>query len=185
MPDISAILNTRRLLDRRKRLKELQKSLVFHQGIVTLQENRCDQKMDTKIIGVILLVCAGLLIQFGYDDVIAPLFSPSDRLKVTIQKDMASSLESIKDSDHPKIHHVEIKYRSKKAHDFLKEHQPKFETHKDGNVWIEVEVLDLPDKENPGLITQTSVFDLKSNNKISEFGQTYYFKDYDKNKKRK
>lgn len=138
--------------------------------------------MDTKIIGIILLICSALLINYGAGDLIEAYLSPGHKLKTIIQKDVLTSLQ-LKDKEEPtKIHHVELKYRSKKAHEFLQQNQPSFETHNNGTVWLEIEILDLPDPHNPGLITQTSVFDLKSNNKISEFGQTYYFKDFDKEK---
>lgn len=71
------------------------------------------------------------------------------------------------------------------AMNFLKKHPPQFQTNKDGNIWLEVEVLDIQDDENPGFITQASIFDIESKNKIGEFGQTYYYKDFDKDFKLK
>lgn len=139
--------------------------------------------MDTKIIGIILLICAGLVFQYSYDDFMDSFFSPEVKLKTTIEKDINTSLaqegEETKNNV-SNIHHVKFVYRSTDALNFLKKHPPQFQTNKDGSIWLEVEVLDLQDNEAPGFITQISVFDIKSKNKISEFGQTYYYKDFDK-----
>lgn len=139
--------------------------------------------MDTKIIGIILLICAGLVFQYSYDDFMDSFFSPEVKLKSTIEKDINTSLaEESKETKNnaSNIHHVKFVYRSTDALNFLKKHPPQFQTNKDGSIWLEVEVLDLQDNETPGFITQISVFDIKSKNKISEFGQTYYYKDFDK-----
>ncbi len=136
--------------------------------------------MDLKIIGFVLLLCSALLIHYGYEDALSGFLSAEKKLQLKIEKDTVQNLNQKKNQTQSNIHHVDLKYRSKIAHDFLQNHQPKFETSKFGNIWIEMEVIDLPDQESPGLITQVSVFDMKTNNKISEFGQTYYLKDFKK-----
>jgi hypothetical protein len=141
--------------------------------------------MDTKIIGIILLICAGLVFQYSYDDFMDSFFSPEVKLKSTIEKDISASLTQENVENKSNIHHVKFVYRSTDALNFLKKHPPQFQTNKEGNIWLEVEVLDLQDNQTPGFITQISVFDLKSKNKISEFGQTYYYKDFDKDFKLK
>lgn len=137
--------------------------------------------MDTKIIGIILLVCAGLVFQYSYDDFLASFFSPAAKLKSSIESDISKSLSEEIPETKSDIHHIKFVYRSMEAMNFLKKYPPQFQTNKDGKIWLEVEVLDLQDNESPGLITQTSIFDIKSKNKIGEFGQTYYYKDFDKN----
>lgn len=139
--------------------------------------------MDTKIIGLLLLICAGLIFQYSYQDFAEDFFSPNVKLKKVIEGDISKSLQEQTQKSISNLHHLEVKYRSPTAEEFLKKHPFNFQTNKEGTVWMEVEVLDLQDEENPGFITQTSVFDLKTKNKISEFGQTYYFKDFDKNMK--
>lgn len=136
--------------------------------------------MDTKIIGIILLVCAGLVFQYGYEDFMDSFFSPEVKLQTTIEKDINSSLVQESKDNKSNVHHVKFVYRSTTALSFLKKHPPQFQTNKEGRIWLEVEVLDLDDNETPGFITQISVFDIQSKNKISEFGQTYYYKDFDK-----
>jgi hypothetical protein len=136
--------------------------------------------MDTKIIGIILLLCAGFIFQYSCDDFMDTFFSPEVKLKSTIEKDINTSLAKEIEESKGDIHHVKFVYRSTDALRFLKKHPPQFHTNKDGGIWLEVEVLDLQEEENPGFITQISVFEVKTNNKISEFGQTYYYKDFDK-----
>ncbi|MBK9323841.1 MAG: hypothetical protein IPM97_13005 [Bdellovibrionaceae bacterium] len=134
--------------------------------------------MDTKIIGLILLFCSALLIHYEYENVFFSFLAPEKKLQSKIEKDTLTNLKQVRPKHQLSIHHVELSYRSKVAHEFLQKHQPKFETTKNGSVWIEIEVIDLPDQVNPGIITQTSVFDMKTNNKISEYGQTYYLKNF-------
>src|SRR5207253_4558591 len=120
--------------------------------------------METKVIGIILLICAALIFQYSYDDFMDSFFSPSIKLKTRIEKDISGSLEKEAPEIKSNIHHVQFVYRSKGAHEFLKKHQPQFQTNKDGKIWLEVEILDLSDNESPGFITQTSVFDIKTKN---------------------
>ncbi|MBS1971188.1 MAG: hypothetical protein JSU04_12820 [Bdellovibrionales bacterium] len=141
--------------------------------------------MDTKIIGIILLICAGLVFQYSYDGFMDSFFSPEVKLKSTIENDINNSLSQESVENKSNIHHVKFVYRSTDALNFLKKHPPQFQINKEGKIWLEVEVLDLQDNETPGFITQISVFDLKTKNKISEFGQTYYYKDFDKDFKLK
>lgn len=140
--------------------------------------------MESKIIGLLLLVCAGIVFQYGYEDLMEGFYPPNTKLQKTIEKDIKKTLTEEANSKKAAIHHVKFVYRSKDAHDFLKNHAPEFQTSENGGLWLEVEVLDLDDIENPGFITQTSVFDIKTKNKISEFGKTYYLKDYDQNYKK-
>jgi hypothetical protein len=136
----------------------------------------------TKFLGFCLIGVAAYFVLTSFGELDFQSRSPNYLLKSKIEEDIEESLEKAGIPKSNGIHHVQIKYRSKIAHDFLKSAQPSFTTAADGKIWIEIEMLDLPDDKSPALITQTSVFDLKSNNKISEFGQTYYFKDFDKEK---
>lgn len=139
--------------------------------------------METKILGLILLVCAAIIFQYSFSDIMEEYFSPEAKIKERIEKDIAYSLETQPSNSKNEVHHVKINFRSLGVREFLKEHPPKIQTNKNGSIWLEVEVLDLPDPENPGFITQTSVFDLRTKNKIAEFGETYYLKDFDKSGK--
>jgi hypothetical protein len=138
-----------------------------------------------KIIGIILLACAGLIFQYSYTDIMESFFSPEVKLKSAIERDITKSLTRESPKIMSNIHHVKFIYRSIDALNFLKKKPPQFQMNKSGKIWLEVEILDLQDNEAPGFITQISVFDLKTQNKISEFGQTYYYKDFDKHFKLK
>lgn len=99
-------------------------------------------------------------------------------LKAQIESDVESSLLKSGLPNSNGIHHIALKFRSKIAHEFLMSAPLNLNTSPDGKIWLEIEVIDLPDKESPGIITQTSVFDMKTNNKLSEFGQRYGLKKY-------
>jgi hypothetical protein len=135
--------------------------------------------METKIIGLTLIICAALIFQYSYEDFVGSFFSSSAKLKSKIEKDILGSLKNETPEKKSNIHHVQFIYRSTNAHEFLRNHPPQFQTDENGKVWLEVEVIDLFDSDSPGFITQTSVFNLKTKNKITEFGQTYHFKDFD------
>lgn len=132
--------------------------------------------MDTKIIGLVLLICAGLLFYQSYDDFIDSYFSPAAKLQAKIEKDIAQNIHVHHPESESEIRRVVVKYHSEEAHAFFKKHQPKFKINPDGKIWLEIEMIDVPDEENPGILTQTSVFDVKTNNKIGEFGSTYPIK---------
>lgn len=69
---------------------------------------------------------------------------------------------------------VEYKMGSTLAKALLgKNHKPTFQRIKEGTTYLEMEIMDLPDEENPGIIIQASLFDIKSKNKIFEVGRTY------------
>ena len=69
---------------------------------------------------------------------------------------------------------VEYKVGSELAKALLgKTRKPTFHRIKEGTAYLEMEIMDLPDEENPGIIIQASLFDIKSKNKIFEIGRTY------------
>jgi hypothetical protein len=69
---------------------------------------------------------------------------------------------------------IEYKMGSELAKALLgKTRRPNFQRIKEGTAYLEMEIMDLPDEENPGIIIQASLFDIKSKNKIFEIGRTY------------
>lgn len=68
-----------------------------------------------------------------------------------------------------KIHNNSIFGRALLAKD-----GPHFQVNMNGTKYLEIEIIDLPDESNPGIILQASLFDLYSNNKIFEIGRTYF-----------
>lgn len=76
---------------------------------------------------------------------------------------------------------VEYKMGSTLAKALLgKNHKPTFQRIKEGTTYLEMEIMDLPDEESPGIIIQASLFDIKSKNKIFEVGRTYTMKQLNK-----
>lgn len=149
-------------------------------SIVEATKCSCHRKM-TKLLGIALLGLAAFLMFRNMEGMRTIIRSPAQSLKAQIESDIEQGMIR---SGLPKsngIHHVNIRYRSTDAHDTLKENQPNFETSKNGKIWLEIEVIDLSDETSPGFITQTSVFDVKSNNKIAEFGTTYNLKTFGMN----
>lgn len=75
---------------------------------------------------------------------------------------------------------VEIRMNSELAKALLGKQRPSIQRVREGKAFLELEVMDLPDEENPGLIVQASLFDIKSKNKIFEIGRTYTMNDLNK-----
>jgi|GEM_PF-1709539 len=68
---------------------------------------------------------------------------------------------------------VEVRMNSQLARTILGKSRPNFQRVKDGKNFLELEFMDMPDEENPGVIIQASLFDIRSRNKIFEIGRTY------------
>lgn len=72
---------------------------------------------------------------------------------------------------------VEYRNGSELARALLGKAKPGIQRVQNGTSYLEVEVMDLPDETNPGIILQASLFDIKSKNKIFEIGRTYTMND--------
>lgn len=72
---------------------------------------------------------------------------------------------------------VELRMNSTLAKTILGKERPNIQRVKEGANYLELEIVDLPDEENPGIIIQASLFDIKSKNKIFEIGRTYTMND--------
>jgi hypothetical protein len=66
-----------------------------------------------------------------------------------------------------------------------KHRKPEFQRLKEGTAYLEMEIMDLPDDEDPGIIVQASLFDIKSKNKIFEIGRTYTMSQLNKEEPQK
>ncbi|UOF02925.1 hypothetical protein [Bdellovibrio reynosensis] len=75
---------------------------------------------------------------------------------------------------------VELRMNSQLAKTILGKERPSIQRVKDGTSYLELEIVDLPDEENPGIIIQASLFDIKTKNKIFEIGRTYTMNDLNK-----
>lgn len=72
---------------------------------------------------------------------------------------------------------VEYKMGSGLARAILGKRRPQVQRIQEGTAFLEMEIMDLPDESNPGIIIQASLFDIKSKNKIFEIGRTYLMSD--------
>ncbi|MDG0818068.1 hypothetical protein [Bdellovibrio svalbardensis] len=72
---------------------------------------------------------------------------------------------------------VEYRNGSELARAILGKAKPGIQRVQNGTSYLEIEVMDLPDESNPGIILQASLFDIKSKNKIFEIGRTYTMND--------
>lgn len=140
--------------------------------------------MVYKIIGSLVILAAGvlafLIIQDGpsgnlirKSDSCVQL-TPAQQLVKLINDDLAGLQH---DGKLPKqwnsIATIEYKVRSELARTLLGSEKLALQRVKEGNYYLEVEVLDMPDETDPGIILQMSLKEIKSKNKIFEIGRTY------------
>lgn len=109
--------------------------------------------------------------------------TPAQQLTRMIDEDFA---QLNKEGQLPKewnsIATVEMRMNSTLAKALMGQQRPTFQRVKDGSAFLELEVMDLPDDENPGIIIQASLFDIKSKNKVFEIGRTYTMNDLNRPK---
>lgn len=100
--------------------------------------------------------------------------TPAKQLLDLIHRDF-KNLEA--DNNLPKewtsLARVEFNMNSNLAKAMLGKERPHFKLSQNGSYYLEVELIDVPDDDNPGLILQTSLFELKTKNKVFEIGRTY------------
>ncbi|MNK06324.1 hypothetical protein D3C87_242190 [compost metagenome] len=145
--------------------------------------------MITKILGILIIAAAGAIAYLVLSEDIgdhSAIFqtqeciqlTPAQQLSQMIEKDFQSLGEQNElPPEWNSIATVEIKMGSTLAKTILGKLRPNFQRTKEGSAHLEVEVMDLPDENNPGLIIQASLFDTKTKNKIYEIGRTYTMND--------
>ncbi|MGZ3771992.1 MAG: hypothetical protein ACXVCP_08075 [Bdellovibrio sp.] len=148
--------------------------------------------MFYKILGTLIVATAVIIIA-----IVAKLDTPSvnEAKPVCIQLSPAEQLTHLINNDFQNlaknkqlpeawnsIATVDIKMNSQLAKALLGTMRPTFQKIRKGNYHLELDFLDLPDSENPGIIIQASLFEIKSKNKIFEVGRTYTMNDLNKAK---
>lgn len=147
--------------------------------------------MINKIFGVLIVIIA---LGLGYMVLEEDLrISPEDSPQVCAQLTPAQQLANMITDDFEELRRsgqlpsewsniavVEIRMNSTLARSILGKVRPNIPINQDGKAMLELEVLDMPDDENPGVIIQASLFDRKSKNKIFEIGRTYTMNDLNK-----
>ncbi|WP_373999019.1 hypothetical protein [Bdellovibrio bacteriovorus] len=145
--------------------------------------------MVYKILGVLIIAAAGVLayITLQQDDGgLLGVGKKEKKEQACVQLTPAQQLaQMINDDFHAlaqaqqlpaqwnSIATVEIRMNSELAKAILGKQRPNIQRVKEGTAFLEMEFMDLPDEENPGIIIQASLFDIKSKNKIFEVGRTY------------
>lgn len=137
--------------------------------------------MIYKILGLLILGAAGLLAFFTFKGEGNLLhqgpcrqLTPAQQFSQMINDDFSELARSQQlPGDWNSIATVEFRMNSLLANALLGKERPKIQRLKEGTSYLELEFMDIPDDENPGVIIQASLFDIKSKNKIFEIGRTY------------
>lgn len=142
--------------------------------------------MTTKLLGAIIFLGLGfLLCKITTEQEQSIEIPPQVCTQLTPAQQLASLIENdfqnlSKTDQLPlewfSISRVETRVGSLLANAILGQERPKFKRIKEGSNYLELEIMDMPDDVNPGIIVQASLFDNKSQNKIFEIGRTYSMK---------
>lgn len=133
-----------------------------------------------KVLGVLMMVAAGTFAFMVFRDdtkhtsATCVQLTPAQQFSNMINDDF----QRLRDAkqlplEWAQIGTVEIRMNSVLAKTLLGQERPNIQRVKDGGYFLELEIVDLPDEENPGVIVQASLFEIKSKNKIFEIGRTY------------
>lgn len=148
--------------------------------------------MINKVLGILISMSAAYLtIVIFKDDLwlkdirhkesICIQLTPSQQLINLITNDFQKLNQSKQlPKEWTNIETTEIKMNSELAKIILGKARPSFSKVKNGKFHLELEVMDLPDAENPGVILQASLFNKKTKNKIFEIGRKYTMNDLNK-----
>jgi hypothetical protein len=136
--------------------------------------------MFNRALSIILLLLAttcGFIYFQSWDDQLETdcrQQTPAQQLMGLIHHDFAQLKKENKlPKEWTSIAKVEFQMNSTLAKALLGKERPHFKLSPNGTHYLEVEIIDVPDEENPGLILQSSLFDLKTGNKVFEIGRTY------------
>lgn len=139
--------------------------------------------MIYKILGILIIGVAGLLAFFTFSGEGAIFLknqapclqlTPGQQFAKMINEDFRELARSQQlPADWNSIATVEVRMNSQLANALLGKERPSIQRIKEGANYLELEFMDIPDEENPGVIIQASLFNIKSKNKIFEIGRTY------------
>lgn len=149
--------------------------------------------MVYKILGILIICAAGFLGYLIVDDSALSRFQSSGKRSTCVQLTPAQQFTQLIKEDFEQlvqekqlpsqwnsIATIEIRMNSQLAKALLSNQTPELKRVKNGDHYLELEFMDLPDDENPGVIIQASLFEIKSKNKIFEIGRTYTMNDLNK-----
>lgn len=147
-----------------------------------------------KIFGALIIIAAGAIAFLTFQEQDGILhkknskkeaacvqLTPAQQLAKMINDDFQSLQESGQlPAQWSSIATVEVRMASELAKAILGKQRPNIQRVKEGKAFLELQFMDLPDEENPGVIIQASLFDIKSKNKIFEIGRTYTMNELNK-----
>lgn len=148
--------------------------------------------MVHKVLGAVIIIIAGFIayVIFRTDlnlsskketSTVCVQLTPAQQLINLIKDDFQTlSATSQLPMEWNSLKSAEFKLNSELARIILGKARPTFPRIKEGKYHLELDLLDLPDEENPGLIIQASLIEIKSKNKIFEIGRTYRMNDLNK-----
>lgn len=142
--------------------------------------------MVQKLLGLLLLAGAGFLAWNALNEhSVSPTASKKEAPKnLSFSEFVSNDLLSLKSEGHlPKewdeIQHVSYLMHSAFQRELIGKNKiaaiPETPA---GRYKMEIEFIDVPDDENPGLILQMSMMDVQTNNKVWELGRTYPLKSF-------
>lgn len=100
--------------------------------------------------------------------------TPAQQLSLLIKNDFDHLLKNKElPAEWSQISSINFQMNSTLAKALLGKHRPRFKQIQNGAYFMEIEVMDLPDDNDPGIILQISLFEIKSQNKVFEIGRTY------------
>lgn len=149
--------------------------------------------MIYKLIGAIIIIAASII---GFLTINEPYHWSNGRRNPTTtckQSTPAEQLSTLIESDFENLKRkkmlpaqwssiatIEYRLNSNLAKAILGKAKPVIQRVQNGNAYLELEIIDLPDDDNPGIIVQASLFDIKTKNKIFEIGRTYTMAELNK-----
>ncbi len=149
--------------------------------------------MVYKLLGILIICAAGTLGYLIVDESALEKLNTSLKNSSCIQLTPAQQFTNLIKDDFERLAQkkqlpaewnsiatIEIRMNSQLAKALLGNRLPELKRVKEGTHYLELEFMDLPDDENPGVIIQASLFDIKSNNKIFEIGRTYTMNELNK-----
>jgi hypothetical protein len=145
--------------------------------------------MIYKVLGALIIIASAILAYLTFQDKVLSPEDSSSCLQLTPAQQMAKMIgddfANLEKEGHlhkgwQSIATLEVRMNSKLAKAILGKTSFPIQRIKDGKNLLELDFLDLEDDENPGVIIQASLFDIKSKNKIYEIGRTYLMSDLNK-----
>ncbi|MBX2988822.1 MAG: hypothetical protein KF802_13105 [Bdellovibrionaceae bacterium] len=136
--------------------------------------------MNEKLLGLFLLVCAiGISWYLGQEGSSPHPQQEPQGLAGFISEDLSQNdQQGLLPKEWRSIHSVNYSFENERQKQLLNINNIRIPKNPQGQYQLDVDVIDVPDEENPSIILQMSLSDLKSKNKIWELGRFYSLVPY-------